>query len=239
MIGWFTKILDQGVLLIRELREALGRMIFVYGALQWDRPFLGPLFGLLSHHQPGECIQIPLFVRTIFDWLRSRLRQRRSYPCHLKRSRLGALMRVDARADIAVAVGGWRPTRDENGHIDRSRSPWFAVELNRSNAPWAFHKGEPYKAISALELFATLLGTIAFAPAGGDGEVECAAVVTSHTDSQVAAYALTRLMSSSFPLCCVLMELAARLEESRTILELNWIPREENQEADDLSNLKI
>ena len=109
MIGWFTKILDQGVLLIRELREALGRMIFVYGALQWDRPFLGPLFGLLSHHQPGECIQIPLFVRTIFDWLRSRLRQRRSYPCHLKRSRLGALMRVDARADgDAVAVGGWR-----------------------------------------------------------------------------------------------------------------------------------
>jgi len=34
------------------------------------------------------------------------------------------------------------------------------------------------------------------------------------------------------------MELAARLEASRTILELNWIPREENQEADDLSNLK-
>ena len=26
------------------LREALGRLVFVYGALAYDKPFLGPLF---------------------------------------------------------------------------------------------------------------------------------------------------------------------------------------------------
>jgi len=43
-------------------------------------------------------------------------------------------------------------------------------------------------------------------------------------------------MSTSSPLCCVAMELAARLEASRLQLDLDWVPRELNQEADDLPN---
>ncbi len=63
--------------------------------------------------------------------------------------------------------------------------------------------------------------------------------VTGHTDSQVSANVVSCGMSTSFLLCCVAMELAARLEASRIHLDLDWVPRELNQEADDLSNGKV
>ena len=40
----------------------------------------------------------------------------------------------------------------------------------------------------------------------------------------------------SFPLCVVQMELAAQLEIRSAHLELRWVPRTHNQEADDLTN---
>ena len=56
------------------------------------------------------------------------------------------------------------------------------------------------------------------------------------TDSQVAAHVVTRGMSSAYPLCCVCMELSAQLEERNAILELDWIPRDQNPEADALAD---
>ena len=88
-----------------------------------------------------------------------------------------------------------------------------------------------------MELLATTVGVAIFGNelrqlADADGMVR----VTGQTDSQVSANVVARGMSSSFPLCCVAMELATRLEASRLQLDLDWVPRELNQEADDLSN---
>ena len=181
-----------------------------------------------------------MFLRDVLTWLRDGVRRRRAHPCGLQRTRRGALMRVDAKAEgDSVAVGGWCPTPGAGGTPSTWASPWFAVTLSKGNAPWAYEKGEPYKTISSLELFATLLGIIAFEiPLPADGEVEGAVIVTGQTDSQVASNVLTKLMTSSFPLCCVLMELASRLERGRLHLDLDWAPRELNQEADDLSNMR-
>ena len=46
-ITWMTRVLDNNRVLMRELREALGRLVFVDGALTWDKPFLAPLFTCL------------------------------------------------------------------------------------------------------------------------------------------------------------------------------------------------
>ena len=43
-------------------------------------------------------------------------------------------------------------------------------------------------------------------------------------------------MATRFPLCCVLMELSEVLYARGTRLHLGWLPRESNQEADDLTN---
>ena len=46
--GWFTKTLAAGRVNTSELREALGRMVYVYGALQYDKPSLAPVFTFLA-----------------------------------------------------------------------------------------------------------------------------------------------------------------------------------------------
>ena len=41
---WITTHLESGGVLGRNLRSALGRLVFVAGALHHVRPFLGPIF---------------------------------------------------------------------------------------------------------------------------------------------------------------------------------------------------
>ena len=50
---------------------------------------------------------------------------------------------------------------------------------------------------------------------------------------------MSRLMSSKFPLVVVLAELSAQLKEKGLRLDLRWVPREENEEADELTNKEM
>ena len=45
-------------------------------------------------------------------------------------------------------------------------------------------------------------------------------------------------MSTKYPLALLLMELSEEMRSQQVVLDLRWTPRESNQEADDLSNLK-
>ena len=138
-----------------------------------------------------------------------------------------------------IAIGGWRPMHDAEGRVSPRLSPWFAVELSEETAPWAYERGLPYKAISALELLASTLSLVVFGPALlPKDQVDAAVAVTGFTDSQVSSNVVDRGLSTSYPLCCVAMELSVQLERRGARLDLEWCPRELNQEADDLSNLK-
>ena len=46
---------------------------------------------------------------------------------------------------------------------------------------------------------------------------------------------LTELMTTRYPLCCVVMERAARMKATVTSMELTWAPRTTNHEADALT----
>ena len=56
------------------------------------------------------------------------------------------------------------------------------------------------------------------------------------TDSAGASQVLSRLMTSKFPLVVVLAELAAQLKKKSLKFNLAWAPRDQNEEADDLTN---
>eukprot|EP00974_Lingulodinium_polyedra_P114169 11053535-Lingulodinium_polyedra.AAC.1 len=78
------------------------------------------------------------------DWLRRRLELRRAHPVLRRRRLAGPVMRVDAKAEGEhIAVGGWRPVRDDSGSISTLLSPWFSLRLSEEQAPWAFVKGAP------------------------------------------------------------------------------------------------
>ena len=115
------------------------------------------------------------------------------------------------------------------------RARWFAVDLDRVSAPWAFARGEPFRTIAALELFATLICVVVFStgwPEGAHG----AMAIQGIADNAGNTFAVTRLMSSKFPLIVILAELAMQLRRRAVSLDLQWVPRDQNEEADALTN---
>ena len=60
--------------------------------------------------------------------------------------------------------------------------------------------------------------------------------LTALTDNLANTHVLKRYGSSRYPLSIVAMELAVQLDLAGIDLQLQWVPRAQNQPADDLTN---
>ena len=67
---------------------------------------------------------------------------------------------------------------------------------------------------------------------GGRGSLTLSGV----TDNLGNRFAVSKLMTTKFPLCAAMMQLSSTLSQRHMKLRLNWAPREQNYEADELSN---
>ncbi len=220
---------------VGRMRSGLGRLCFVVGALEWERPFLAPFFLFLARQPKSGLRSAPLFIRVLASYLVSRLQLRRAYPSAVERVRGLEPFRVDASAvGDKIGVGGWWPVRGESGQLETKRSPWFSFELNEGIAPWAYSRGQPFRAIAALEAVAVLAALVVFEPLL-QRNADVTYAIPALTDNRGNQSTITRLQSSKFPLNAVLMEVAARSEARRVRLSVSWIPREFNAEADQLA----
>ena len=185
---------------------------------------------------------MPEYLKAVIHWLKARLTSRRTVPCGRLtdiQDRSRPLFRIDAKADgNDVGIGGWQPYLDEHGAPDTQRSRWFATRLTPTTAPWAYVKGEPFKTVAALELLATVVALMVFAPSNQDHSQGIIAV-TGHTDSMVSSMVVGKGMTTAFPLNLIAMEAAAQMEALGVDLTLRWLPRDMNAEADDLSNFRF
>ena len=119
----------------------------------------------------------------------------------------------------------------------KEKSKWFSLRLTEEEAPWAFVRGKPSRAISTLELLAATVGLVLLAQVSlAEPGVSGSVTVTGFTDSLVSSSVVTRGLTTAFPLCAVAMELAAQLEVRNAELHLEWVPREQNAEADMLAD---
>ena len=75
-----------------------------------------------------------------------------------------------------------------------------------------------------------------FGPGAKWKELAGGLALTAYTDNQTNSYVLDRFMSTAFPASVVLMELALQLQDKQLDLDLQWIPRDQNVEADALTN---
>ena len=146
---------------------------------------------------------------------------------------LGVLLCSDAKAEAGRAVvGGWECI---NG-TPPMRARWYALEVERSWAPWAFAKqNDPGRVIATLELLGTLLSIIYFGSSWAEGGAGIASI-TGSTDNQGNSFATAKMMSSKWPLTVLLIELSEQLRAKNMELQLLWRQRDLNQEADDLTN---
>ena len=142
LCGWFTQVLSSGSVVIREFLAGLGRMVFLYGALEYDRPCLAPSF-TFAHVQPLESTaKVPLYVRMVVPWLLTKLQARRACNCQSSVAPEKGSFRVDAKAEgLKVALGGWLPKFDGDGLTDTMASQWFSVELDPVFAPLGILQG--------------------------------------------------------------------------------------------------
>jgi len=239
--GWLGSVLEARVVHVREFVAGLGRAAYACGALEYDRPFLAPLYTFASLHPLDSQQPLPTYVLSVLKFLQDRLRVRRMYPCAQPVEHLSEPIRVDAKAEGETAtIGGWLPRRDEAGNIDLARSPWFFVALNDTVAPWAYEKDrKPFRVVASLEALAVLVATLTLTEPAVGCTRRGTVMLPLLTDNRGNSFALTRLMSTKYPLCLLVMELATVLEDRGLALTAEWAPREWNAEADALTNLRF
>ena len=233
MKDWLSKHLSAGGILGRDLKSALGRFSFVAGALPHVRPFLGPLFAWSAVLAGGTFAKFPDAVRILLEYVVGETEvMSMSKPRRIKPGAVEAF-RVDAKAEgECIVIGGW----EVHGGISVDEARWFSITLNRKNAPWAYVKGEPFRSIATLELCAVLVAVMLFGADLVELESKNVLTLSASTDNLGNTYVLKHFMSCKYPLSIVVMELASQLHELGLELDLNWIPRGQNTEADALTN---
>jgi len=239
--GWLGSVLAERVVQVREFVAGLGRAAYACAALEYDRPFLAPLYTFASLHQLDTYQPLPTYVLAVVKFLIDRLQVRRMYPCAQAMEDMAEAIRVDAKAEGETAtIGGWLPRRDSTGRIDLALSPWFFVELNDAVAPWAYEKDrQPFRVVASLEALAVLVAVLTLTEPLAGHSRRGTVMLPLMTDNRGNSFALTRLMSTKYPLCLLVMELAVALEDRGLALTAEWAPREWNAEADALTNSRF
>ena len=233
LVEWLRGLAESGKAEARSFAQGLGRLGFASIALDWERPFLGPLHAWSSAVQgKSGPLTLPTMIRVLCGWLAERLENggRLQKPEPLLEGAAPLSFLTDAKAEDGRAwIGGFFEL------VDGCQGPWFSLEVTPEWAPWAFAKGDPGKVIAALELPATLVGVRLWVPEGNAKKTSRVAI-RGYTDNQSNEALLRKAMTTKFPSTLVLMELAEELSAKNCELQLQWIRRDLNQLADDLTN---
>ena len=230
---WIAKKLEAGGVVGRELKSVLGRLSFVAGALRHVRPFLAPLFSWSASMAPGTFSKFPDAVVILLEFVKEEVQRRPMRPVEPLEKSPVDVFRVDAKAaGEEIAIGGW-----ETGPVpDQKKARWFSFRLSRKTAPWAYLRGDPFRNIATLELIGVLVAVMALAPGAKWAMGGAKVTLTALTDNLANTHVLRRYGSSKYPLSIVAMELAVQLDYVGIDLQLHWVPRAQNQPADDLTN---
>ena len=233
IVSWIENKLEQGGVVGRELKSVLWRLSFVAGALRHVRPFLAPLFSWASALSPGPFSKLPDAVIILLEFVKEEVQRRPMRPAEPLEKDPVDIFRVDAKAaGEDIVIGGW----ETGAAPDTESAKWFSFRLNRRVAPWAYLKGDPFRNIATLELIGVLVAVMVLAPSSTWASGSAAVTLTALTDNLANTHVLRRYGSSRYPLSIVAMELAVQLDIVGIDLQLQWVPRAQNQPADDLTN---
>ena len=223
---------SQGVCRDEGLSRSVGQTLLCSGCFGLFAPLYGAPLRLGSsggYQEVGEVALVGLFLAAVHCG-----QCRRGgegcvvQPCG---AYLGPAVTADVKAEGQhVCSGGWECL---GGCLPR-QVRWFSLVLTRDTAPWAFGRGELFKAIAALVLFASLLSLMIFS-LGWKKQLRGSVVISGFTDNARNEAVLNRLMTSKLPLGVILTELAEQLEQGEFVMTLTWVPRGQNELADALT----
>ena len=231
---WAQKIVDSTSVNVSVFEEGLGGVMFVAGALEYERPFLGPLHRFMSLHPRNSIRLVPAYVKFFLSHLSAQNGICRHYTCAVEIHSWDTAPRVDAQASEGRSgIGGWAPVRNTEGELDPWLSSWFSHGLTRKDWPWICEI-----VISTLEALAALFSLKLFfgdEPKKGRIKVQ---VVPTWTDSRGNGSALNKLMSTKFPSSAVVMVLSCYLKRMSAKASVEWVRINANYEADFIGELR-
>ena len=232
LVEWAERTLKESHLLGREFRAGVGRLGFLAGVLVGARPLLAPLYAVASRVGGSSYVELHLAVKIAIqffaDWVRAEpVRELRAPP-----RVAGEVFRIDAAADQdGISIGGW----EVYGGKRPEEARWFSVKVTRKVCAWLYLKGEPFRTIAAAELLAVTVAVVVFGKEAGWRGADGRFTISGFTDNSSNTFVVDKFLTTKFPVSLVLMELAYQLASLKANLSLQWIPREQNEEADDLS----
>ena len=220
----------------RALAEFVGRVTFVARMLVWLKPFLAPLYAWQAVVSRGTVARLPQMAHIVLCFIRKEFLQgmrlesvARPWPL------LWQAFRADAKcAPGRIVLGGWSLT----GGPDPSIAPSFSVEVLPADLPCLFKEdGSSQWASTAAEMLASYMASYAFGLLSDDSlKANLSVEVCAGTDNRSMPAVQEKGSSTKWPLLAVHMQMAKSLFKRNKICRLQWRPREENQEADDLTN---
>ena len=237
LIQWGQRVVGDGLVSMREFASGLGRLGFCSGVLEYFRPFLAGLYAWGSAAPLGAVLPVPPLVRLTLSWIVQQLKEGRNMTmCRKPAKDLGLWFKTDAKGEgDYVTIGGWECKSD----IPTGQARWFSLTLTAKEADWLFARGHASRTIAASELLATLVAVHLFVPAESSATPERTRALTrcrGLTDNAGNAFVVAKLLTTKFPLAAVLMQLATMLSSRGLWLDLEWVCREDNVEADALTN---
>ena len=252
---WTDKIASSATVHMASFEEGLGAscssqllsedwpntsrvILALHGALEHERPFLGPLYKFLTLHPRDSVRRVPSYFAFILRYLSSEILKKRHYLCGARYTTAECIPRVDAQASSTrTGVGGWYPARNSKGELDPWCSDWFSLEISKEDFPWIFEKGDkPSLVISTLEALAILISLKLRFGDGPDPDDTKVLIVPSITDNRGNGAVLNKLMTTCFPSSALLMEMGSYMKARGMRAIVEWAPREFNKEADQLAN---
>ena len=240
VLDWIAAVeRDRWMILGRSLAEFVGRLTFVGRMVGWVRPFLAPLYAWKAFLNRGTTARAPEAVYVSLCYLRDHFEvlSHTVQICQVKPYSQQAF-RTDAKCEKGrIVLGGWSLKRG----LDTKTADWFALEIHPADCPWLFGgDGESKQHSTSAELLASYLALVIFGHLGEEkGQVTYRVILDAGTDNKSAPQAQKKGHSTKWPLFGVLMQMVSMLARHNKLLRLSWRPREQNQEADDLTNLKF
>ena len=232
LVDWIQSLEKRKfVVAARDFSEFLGRLGFVSQLLVWLKPHLAPLFAWSAVASSGLVGKLPDTVILTLKYIQIEL-SNESFMVSAQRPKVFAeeQFRTDAKCtDTSVVLGGW----------EISTRRWFSISLSREQVPFLFKPdgGGAQWASTSAELLASLAALRAFGWLdGGRTRRTMQFSIFAGTDNRANDLLSNKRSTTKWPLMLVNMKLSSCLAKSRLTLDLRWRPREENQEADELTN---
>ncbi|CAE8737766.1 unnamed protein product [Polarella glacialis] len=233
---WLRSATGNNTVLVRRFAEGLGRLGFAAQTLVWMKPFMAPLYSWAAAVPDGAALRPPLLVQLAVAFILDGLSDGQyKVSCSSPEVAKGEVFRTDSKgADDMVVLGGW----ETRGNLDTKTARWFSLKLTKEQVPFLFKegKGSSWSSTSS-ELLASMIAVQLFTTVDDKAQRSSAEVVCAAGTDKRANEALSLKRSSTkLPLMLIMMQLAQMLARRRMRLQLCWRPRDENTEADDLTN---